>query len=124
MNDLTFKPVVYFKQNCPFCLKVRLFLLEAGIMEAVEIRDFVPGSKQEEDIRAELGPHLAKASFPAAQLELGRYIAESDDIIAFLAVKSGREPASLPVFGNYVEGPFKTMMNLWKENQQLKAAAV
>lgn len=124
MNDLTFKPVVYFKQNCSFCLKVRLFLLEAGMMEAVDIRDFVPGSKQEEDIRAELSPHLAKVSFPAAQLELGRYIAESDDIIAFLAVKSGREPASLPVFSNYVEGPFKTMMNLWKENQQLKAAAV
>jgi hypothetical protein len=74
--------------------------------------------------RGELSPHLAKVSFPAAQLESGRYIAESDDIIAFLAVKSGREPASLPVFGNYVEGPFKMMMNLWKENQELKAAAV
>lgn len=124
MTDPTFKPVVYVKQNCPFCLKVRLFLLEAGMMEAVEIRDFVPGSTQEEDIRAELGPHLAKVSFPAAQLEPGHYIAESDDIIAFLAAKSGREPASLPVFGNYVEGPFKMMMNLWTENQQLKAAAV
>lgn len=124
MTNPTFKPVVYFKQNCPFCLKVRLFLLEAGMMKAVDIRDFVPGSEQEEDIRAELSPHLAKVSFPAAKLEEGRYIAESDDIIAFLAVKSGREPASLPVFSNYVEGPLKTMMNLWKENQQLKAAAV
>jgi len=124
VTNPTFKPVFYFKQNCPFCLKVRLFLLEAGMTEAVEVRDFVPGSEQEEDIRAELGPHLSKVSFPAAQLEEGHYIAESDDIIAFLAVKSGREPASLPVFSNYVEGPFKTMMNLWKENQQLKAAAV
>ncbi|MGO4568419.1 glutathione S-transferase N-terminal domain-containing protein [Rhizobium sp. 2YAF20] len=124
MTNPTFKPVVYVKENCPFCLKVRLFLLEAGMMEAVEIRDFAPGSKQEEDIRAELSPHLAQVSFPSAQLEPGRYIAESDDIIAFLAVKSGREPTSLPVFENYVEGPFKMMMNLWKENQQLKAAAV
>jgi glutathione S-transferase len=124
MTNPTFKPVVYFKENCPFCLKVRLFLLEAGMTEAVEIRDFVPGSKQEEDIRGELSPHLAKVSLPAAQLEPGSYIAESDDIIAFLAVKSGREPASLPVFSNYVEGPFKMMMNLWKENQQLKAATI
>jgi len=124
MTNPAFKPVVYFKENCPFCLKVRLYLLEAGMLDAVEIHDFVPGSKLEEDIRGELSPHLAKVSFPAAQLEPGRYIAESDDIITFLAVKSGREPASLPVFGNYVEGPFKMMMNLWKENQQLKAAAV
>jgi glutathione S-transferase len=124
MTNPIFKPVLYSKENCPFCLKVRLFLLEAGMTEAVEIRDFAPGSKQEEDIRAELSPHLAKVSFPAALLEPGRYIAESDDIIAFLAVKSGREPASLPVFVNYVEGPFRTMMSLWKENQQLKAAAV
>jgi glutathione S-transferase len=124
MTNPTFRPLVYVKQNCPFCLKVRLFLLEAGMMEAVEIRDFALGSKEEEDIRAELSPHFAQVSFPSAQLEPGRYIAESDDIIALLAVKSGREPASLPVFENYVEGPFKMMMNLWKENQQLKAAAV
>jgi glutaredoxin 2 len=124
MTDPTFKPVVYLKENCPFCLKVRLFLLEAGMMEGIDIRDFVPGSQQEEEVRAELSPHLAKVSFPSGQLEPGRYIAESDDIIAFLVVKSGREPTSLPVFQNYVEGPFKMMMNLWKENQQLKAAAV
>ena len=123
MTNSPFKPVVYFKQNCPFCLKVRLYLLEAGMVEAVEIRDFVPGSKQEEDIRAELSPHLPKVSFPAAMLEEGHYIAESDDIIAFLAVKSGRDPASLPVLSNYVEGALKPMMKLWKENVELKAAA-
>ncbi|NLS21124.1 glutathione S-transferase domain-containing protein [Rhizobium sp. P40RR-XXII] len=123
MTKTTFKPVVYFKHNCPFCLKVRLYLLEAGMMEAVEIRDFVPGSKQEEDVRAELSPHLAKVSFPAAQLEDGRYIAESDDIIAFLAAKSGRDPAGLPVLGNYIEGALKPMLNLWEENVELKAAA-
>jgi len=91
--------------------------------EAVEIRDFVPGSKQEEDIRTELSPHLAKVSCPAAQLEEGRYDAESDDITVFLAVKSGTDPESLPVLRNYVEGPLKMMMNLWKEKQELKAAA-
>lgn len=123
MSDPNFRPVVYFKHNCPFCLKVRLFLLEAGLTEAVEIRDFVPGSQQEVDIRAELGPHLAKISFPAAHLEEGRYIAESDDIIAFLAEHFGRDPSSLPVYGNYVEGALSPMLKLWKENIELKAAA-
>jgi glutathione S-transferase len=123
MTEPSFKPVFYFKQNCPFCLKIRLFLLESGMVEAVDIRDFIPGSRQEEEMRAELRPHLARLSFPAAQLEPGRYVAESDEIIALLAEKSGREPENMPVFSNYVEGPLKTMMDLWKENQQLKAAA-
>lgn len=123
MTDNTLKPTVYFKQNCPFCFKVRLFLLEAGLNEGVEIREFAPGSQQESDIRAELSPHLDKVSFPAARLEPGRYIAESDDIVAFLAAKAGREPAAMPAFTTYVEGPLKLLMNLWKENIELKAAA-
>ncbi|ACM28899.1 glutathione S-transferase N-terminal domain-containing protein [Agrobacterium sp. SHOUNA12C] len=123
MSDTTSRPIVYFKNNCPFCLKVKLFLLEAGMMDDVEIREFEPGSKQEKEIRAELDTRLEKVSFPSAQLEPGRYIAESDDIIAFLAARSGREPASMPVLNNYVEGALKPMLKLWKENLELKAAA-
>ncbi|RRH92156.1 glutathione S-transferase domain-containing protein [Mesorhizobium tamadayense] len=123
MTHTTPKPILYLKQNCPFCLKVRLYLLEAAMMEDVKIRDFAPGTQQEDDIRAELIPHLARLSFPAAQLEPGHYAAESDDIIAFLAAKSGREIASMPVYRNYVEGPFNMAMTLWKENQELKKAA-
>jgi glutathione S-transferase len=123
MTQTTFKPIVYLKQNCPFCLKIRIFLLEAGMAQDVETRDFAPGTPEEDAIRTELAPHLDKVSFPSAQLEPGRYIAESDDIIAFLAAKSGRETASLPTYSNYVEGSFSMMMSLWKENQELKQAA-
>lgn len=123
MTKTQFKPIMYLKQNCPFCMKVRLFLLEAGMNEDVEIRDFATGTPREDEIRAELTPHLDKVSFPSAQIEPGRYIAESDDIIAFLAAKSGRKPSSMPVYTNYVEGPFSMAMALWKENQELKKAA-
>ncbi|MBX5192741.1 glutathione S-transferase domain-containing protein [Rhizobium sp. NZLR3b] len=123
MTSETFKPIVYLKENCPFCLKVRLFLLEAGLASDVESRDFVPGTEQEEKIRAELSPHLDKVSFPSAELEPGRYVAESDDIIAFLAVKAGRDPASMTVYRNYLDGVFAMSMKLWKENQELKKAA-
>lgn len=122
MTDHAFKPVVYLKQNCPFCLKIRLFLLEAGLTDEVEVRDFAAGTPQEQAIRDELSSHLEKITFPAAQTEAGRYIAESDDILSVLAAKSGREPASLPVYRNYVEGPFAMAMKLWKENQELRAA--
>lgn len=123
MTDTIFKPIVYLKQNCPFCMKVRIFLLEAGMIGDVEIRDFAPGKPDEDRIRAELAAHLEKVSFPSAQLEPGRYVAESDDIIAFLAAKSGRETTSMPVYTNYVEGPFSMSIALWKENQLLKNTA-
>lgn len=124
MPDAAFKPVLYLKQNCPFCLKVRLFLLEAGMVAEVDIRAFVPGTAQEEAIRTELSPQFEKVSFPSAQLEPGRFIAESDEIIAFLTAKSGRDPADLPVYRNYVDGIFAMSMQLWKENQELRQAAV
>ncbi|WIX25318.1 hypothetical protein PUV44_23345 [Xanthomonas arboricola pv. corylina] len=79
-------------------MKVRIYLLEAGMAEDVEVRDFVPGTPQEENIRAEIAPYLDKVSFPSAQLGPERYVAESDNIIAFLVLKSGHEPASLTVF--------------------------
>ncbi|RUM06508.1 glutathione S-transferase N-terminal domain-containing protein [Rhizobium chutanense] len=123
MTSESFKPIVYLKENCPFCLKVRLFLLESGLASEVESRDFVPGTEQEEAIRAELSPHLDKVSFPTAQLEPGRYIAESDDIVAFFAAKAGRDPTGMTVYRNYVDGVFAMSMKLWKENQELKKAA-
>ncbi|GLR46116.1 hypothetical protein GCM10007880_66340 [Mesorhizobium amorphae] len=123
MTNETFKPIVYLKENCPFCLKVRLFLLESGLASEVESRDFVPGTAREQEIRTELLPHVDKVSFPCAQLEPGRYVTESDDIVAFFAAKAGRDPARLPVYRNYVDGVFAMSMKLWKENQDLKKAA-
>ncbi|MBR1175316.1 glutathione S-transferase N-terminal domain-containing protein [Bradyrhizobium sp. KB893862 SZCCT0404] len=123
MTASQFQPIVYLKQNCPFCMKVRLFLLEGRLNDQVETRDFTQGSPEEEAIRNELLPHLKKLSFPAAQLEPGRFMAESEDIIAFLAQKSGRNPASMTVYRNYVDGPFAMAMKLWKENQELRQAA-
>ncbi|MEE3622941.1 glutathione S-transferase N-terminal domain-containing protein [Nitrospirillum sp. BR 11752] len=118
-----FKPIVYLKQNCPFCMKIRLFILEAGLGAEVETRDFGSGTPQEDTVRAELKDHLDKVSFPAAQIRPGQFITESDDIIAALARKSGRDPATMPIYQNYVDGPFAALMRLWKENMDLKKAA-
>ncbi|MDN7591448.1 glutathione S-transferase N-terminal domain-containing protein [Burkholderia seminalis] len=122
MNE-AFKPIVYLKQNCPFCMKIRLFILEADLGAEVETRDFAGGTPQEEAIRAELAPHLNKVSFPAARIQSGQFIAESDDIIAVLARISGRDPALMPVYQNYVDGPLAALMRLWKENMDLKKVA-
>lgn len=118
-----FTPIIYLKENCPFCLKIRIFLLESGLADQVEIRNFAAGSDEEASIRAELQQNLEKVSFPAAQFEPGRYIAESDDIIAILAEKSGCDPTKMPVYRNYINGIFATAMRLRKENTALKKAA-
>ncbi|MGN6777395.1 hypothetical protein [Rhizobium sp.] len=57
------------------------------------------------------------------RLEPGRYLTESDAIIALLAARAGRDPADKPVLTSYVEGALKPMMALWKENFELKGTA-
>ncbi len=120
MSDPTFRPVVYLKEKCPFCMKVRIFLLESGLREDVEVRNFAPGTDEEAAIRAELEPNLEKVGFPAAQTAPGVYMADSDGIIAHLAGVVGVDPAAMPVLSAYVEGPFQSIMTLYRENMELK----
>ena len=117
---MSFRPVIYLKAKCPFCMKIRIFLLESGLRDQVEVRDFAPGDAQEQAIRDELAPHLEKVSFPAAQLKPGQYMTDSDGIIRELAAGEGQDPAHMPVLQAYLDGPFQSMMNLYKENQELK----
>ena len=122
MSENAFQPTVYLKQNCPFCMKVRIALLEAGLGDTVQTRNFVPGEPEEDAIRAELAPHLEKVTFPTAQLTPGQYVTESDDIVASLCAIAGTEPSAMPVLTNYLEGPFASMMRLYRENSELKKA--
>ena len=71
MQNADFRPVVYLKKACPFSLKVRLFLLESGLLDKVDIHEVAPGSAEDEAVRKELEPHFEKVSFPAAQLSPG-----------------------------------------------------
>ena len=114
-----FIPSVYLRENCPFCLKVRLFLLEADMLGEMEIREFAPGSKDEEEIRSELEAKLDMVGFPAARVEPDRYLIGSDDIIAFIAARSGLEPQRMPVFTSYIEAALKPMLRLSQENVEL-----
>jgi len=115
-----FTPTLYLKDKCPFCFKVRVAVIEAGLADKVIIRDFAPGDAAEADIRETLAPHFEKVTFPAAEIEPGTFIADSDGIVAALAAKAGTTPDALPVLGQYLRGPFASMMTLYKENGELK----
>lgn len=123
MSDTFSKPTLYLKAGCPFCMKLRIFVLETGLTAVIETRDFAVGTPEEEAIRETLAPHFEKISFPAAQIAPGKFIAESDAIIGLLAEKAGRKPETLPVYTAYLDGPFAAIMKLWQENVELKKAA-
>jgi glutaredoxin 2 len=105
MTSLTFIPVVYVKEDCPFCVKLRLFLLEAGLLSKVQLRGT---SVEDEDAsRTELRSILGKVSFPTAQIAPERYLTGSDDIVGYFAELARVNPDRLPTFKAYVEGPLQ-----------------
>ncbi len=122
MQEPLAKPVLFVKHGCPFCLKVRLFLLEAGLLDKVELREAsIPD--EEERLRNELSAHVDKVSFPTARFGTDDYLTESDDIIARFAAVSGTQPERLPTFRAYVDGPFAQLLALYRENANLKKRA-
>ncbi len=120
MTDQAFRPTIYLKEKCPFCMKIRIFLLESGLRDSVEVQDFAPGTPQEQEIRDAVSPHLEKVSFPAAEVAPGEFLADSDGIISRLAQGVGQDPSQMPVLKAYLEGPFQQIMTLFRENMELK----
>ena len=118
-----FKPILYLKDGCPFCFKLRVFLLDAGLLEGFTLREFSEGTDAQKTIREELSPHFDKVSFPSAQISPGIYQKDSDGLIAHFAEETGADLATLDTYQAYVEGPFARIMSLFKENKALKQQA-
>lgn len=119
----SFKPILYLKKGCPFCFKLRVFLLDAGLLDRFALREFAEGTDDERNIRNALSPHFDKVSFPTAQIAPGSYRKDSDELIAHFAREAGANPTSLDTFQAYVEGPFALIASLFQENQELKKRA-
>lgn len=111
-DDATFRPKLFLLEGCPFCFKVRLFLLEADLADDVDKHWFAAGTPENDAVRQELALHLTKVSFPAAELEPDRYVADSEEIIRFLSDKGGVDPEALPVLRLYVDGPLRQVSTL------------
>ena len=73
MNDTVFKPIIYLQHGCPFCMKVRVFLLEAGLIDQVDIKLVEDGSEERRQVTEKLAAHLPKVGFPTAELTQGQY---------------------------------------------------
>lgn len=120
MKEKDFVPTMYLMQGCPFCFKLRLFLLEAGLLDQVALREFVVGTDEEAAIRSELAPHFEKVSFPVAQVAAGAYLKDGDAIIAGLAAGANVNPDGLPTLQAFVAGPMAAHIKLYQDNAALK----
>lgn len=120
MTNTLFKPVVYLLQGCPFCMKLRIFLLEAGLIDQVDIRLLTQDSDELRQARDTLSVHLPKVGFPTVELTPGQYLAESDAIIDWFATRNGIDIATLPTFQDFVSGIFTGHISLYRENMTLK----
>jgi glutathione S-transferase len=119
MTGTSGRPKIFLKAGCPFCFKVRLFLLEAGLVDKVEL---IQGSTSEEEqtLRNELAHHVLKVSFPIARFGDDDYLVGSDEIIDRLAESAAISITDLPTLKAYVDGPFSQLITLYRENAELK----
>lgn len=119
MSGSKFMPTVYSKTGCPYCIKLRVFLLEAGLLDQVT---FVEGKTPEEHekLAAFLTERVGKASFPTAEIAPGEFLPESDDLVAHFGASAGVDAAALPTYQAFAGGLLPRLQEFYREFMELK----
>ena len=115
-------PTLYLKSACPFCLKLRIFLTEAGLADRFNYVVFDDGDETHKALRARMESAGQQPSFPAVELTPGTLETGTDDLIARFAGEAGVDPSSLPLLDYYSGGVFKRYGAMFQELRALKAA--
>lgn len=113
---------VYLKRSCPHCLKLYIFLTEAGIAERFSLAIFEDGDDTHQAMRARMEAAGQQPSFPAIEFVPGTLETGTDELIARLARDAGVDPAALPLLAYYVGGVFERHGEMFRELRTLKAS--
>ncbi|HXC58207.1 MAG TPA: glutathione S-transferase N-terminal domain-containing protein [Steroidobacteraceae bacterium] len=113
---------VYLKKTCPYCLKLRIFLTEAGIADRFDFSVFNDGDDTHKALRARMQAAGQEPGFPAVELEPGKLTTGTDDLIAHFAKEAGIDASKLPLLKYYSEGVFVRHVEMFRELRQLKSA--
>lgn len=116
----TIRPRIYLKKTCPYCLKLRIFLTEAGIADRFDLVVFADGDETHKALRARMVAAGQGPGFPAAEIGEGKLLTGTDDLIARFSEEAGVDPAQLPLLAYYSEGVFIRHVEMFKELRQLK----
>ena len=111
---------IYLKKTCPFCLKLRIFLTEAGLADRMDFVVFSDGDETHQSLRSRMQAAGQEPSFPAAELEPGKLSTGTDQLIAHFANQAGVKPETLPLLNYYSEGVFPRYGEMFRELRQLK----
>lgn len=111
---------IFLKKTCPYCLKLRIFLTEAGIAGQFDFAVFDDGDDTHKALRARMQAAGQEPGFPAAEIEAGKLATGSDELIARFAQQAGVDAAKLPLLKYYSEGVFIQHIEMFRELRQLK----
>lgn len=115
------QPTLYLKRTCPFCLKLRLFLTEAGIADRFEYIAFQDGDETHQALQQKMKAAGQEPSFPAAELSPGKLETGTDDLIARFAKDADVDPAKMPLLTYYSNGVFKRYGEMFHKLKDLGA---
>jgi hypothetical protein len=109
----------YLKKTCPYCLKFRIFVTEAGLAGNFDFTVFNDGDDTHKALRARMEAAGQEPAFPAVEDE-GRLATGTDALIARFAGDAGVDAASLPLLNYYAEGVFQRHVAMFRELRELK----
>lgn len=114
-------PAIYLKSTCPFCLKMRIFLTEAGLADSFHYIVFNDGDETHKALRKWMEAAGQEPSFPAAEFVAGTLVMGTDNLIARLSAENKIDPGALPLLAYYSEGVFRQYREMFHELRALKA---
>jgi glutathione S-transferase len=113
------RPVVYVKHECPFSMRLLLFLAETGLLSEAQVVYVVPGG--DEAIRAHLSGLTGKApSFPSVEWPGGEVWTDSGAIIDRLCAERGVDRDRLIALPLYERGVMKANSRMFQELRALR----
>jgi len=105
MGRKPFIPKAYLKVDCPFSFKYLLFMAEAGLLDRIEVIRCDPKSARFERLKIQLATATNEpATFPTVEVEPGRYLSDSDQLIRYYARKNNVASTDLPALKFYKQG--------------------
>ena len=108
------------KLDCPFSLKFRIFVTEAGIADQFVFDVFEEGTRAYDEAKATLEKCAPEATFPAVEISPGKYMADSDTLIDHFAEAFSVDHKALPLLAYYEAGVFRAMTQMFEENRNMK----
>ena len=118
MTGRPFRAKAYVKAGCPYSFKFMVFMMEAGLLDAVELVRLDPDQPDFEKIKSRLSEGLGEpATFPTVEVARGEFLADSDALIERYAKAHGADADRLPVLSFYKQTIFPQLIELHRLEQ-------